>query len=453
MGSVRQTGLSGADSAWWGMERPDNQMVITAVLTFQEPLSFPRVEELIATRLLRFRRFRQRLEAPAWPLGRVRWVDDGSFELSEHLHAVTLRPPADREAMQELVSELMSVPLDADKPLWQLHFVEQYRGGCALVARIHHSIGDGIALIRLLLTLDDTPGNESATATWWERSHRRRQEEANGRRGWGRALTPLRKLGAGIRAAGLVTASVGHLVLMPFDRRSALQGPLVVRKSAAWSEPFPLEEVRRIGRAASATVHDVLAACAAGAIREYLLARGQDPDDRRIRAAVPVSLRAAADPEPLGNQFGLVFLPLPIQYADPLDRLRAVQASMTRAKGSAEPLVVFGLLTVFGQALRPGLPLMLSFLGRKASLVMTNVPGPRDPVTFLGSRLTELMAWVPQAGRLGVGVTLLSYAGKLQVGVAADTNIVPDPEEIVRACERALRELQARLLPTGIGAS
>ena len=110
-------------------------------------------------------------------------------------------------------------------------------------------------------------------------------------------------------------------------------------------------------------------------------------------------------------------------------------------------------IAVFGQALRPGLPLMLSFLGRKASLVMTNVPGPRDPVTFLGSRLTELMAWVPQAGRLGVGVTLLSYAGQLQVGVAADTNVGPDPEEIVRACERALRELQARLLPTGIGAA
>lgn len=453
MARRRDDALSAADSAWWHMERPTNQMVITGVLSFEDPLSYPQVQELFRTRFLRYRRFRQRLQRPRWPLGRLRWVDDESFSLENHLHLAQLPPPADRTAMQELVSELMSESLDPARPLWQIHFVPDFQGGCALVARLHHCIADGIALIRVLLTLDDTPGNETATATWWERTHRSRSPAAlRGARGLGRTSAKGGRIAAGLSAGGAVAGSLGRLVTMPFDEPTLLQGPLVTRKRAAWSEPLPLEEVKRIGQAASATVHDVLATCAAGAIREYLLEHGQRLDRRGIRAVVPVSLRSAEEENPLGNLFGLVFLSLPVQVADPLARLRAVQTSMTDLKRSAEPVVVFGLLTVFGRILRPFLGLIVAFLGKKATLVMTDVPGPKDAITFCGSRLNGLMAWVPQAGRLGLGVTLLSYAGQLQVGVAADERLIPDPDAVVRSCERALRELQERLLPTPAGA-
>ena len=119
MARRRDDALSAADSAWWHMERPTNQMVITGVLSFEDPLSYPQVQELFRTRFLRYRRFRQRLQRPRWPLGRLRWVDDESFSLENHLHLAHLPPPADRTAMQDLVSELMSESLDPARPLWQ----------------------------------------------------------------------------------------------------------------------------------------------------------------------------------------------------------------------------------------------------------------------------------------------------------------------------------------------
>lgn len=433
--------LSPADSTWWRMESPVNQMVITGVLTFDRELPFERVREVFRARFLRYHRFRQRLEEPRWSFGLPRWVDDERFDLDHHLRRVTLPPPADEAAMRELVGRLMSTPLDYGRPLWEFHFVENHPGGSALVARLHHCIADGIALIRVLLTLDDVPGNETVAATWWERSRRLVPPDPVRR--------PLARLG---RTAGAVVADLVRLVTMRSDPPTRFRGAVGAGKRAAWSETIPLAEIREIGRAAGATLHDVLAAAVAGALRRYLVDRGDAVGTRDLRAVVPVNLRRPEEGQLLGNEFGLVFLPLPVGVADPVQRLRAVQYGMSRLKRSPEAVVVYGLLTLFGRMTRPLVGLVVAFLGRKATLVMTDVPGPRERVAFCGANLTSLMAWVPQSGRLSLGVSLLSYGDQLQVGVAADAGLVPDPEAIVAAYHLSLRELAERLRPTPAGA-
>lgn len=418
--------LAAADSAWWRMEEPANQMAITAVLTFDAPLDPERLAELLRTRLLAHAPFRQRVVQPRLPWLRPRWEDDPGFALEHHLRRASLPEPGDDGALQELVSGLMSVPLDPSRPPWQFTYVDAYGGGSALVARLHHCIADGIALIHLLLTLDDVEGNESAAALWGLN---------------GGSHPGLRPTAPWPRRLAAAAASLGRLVLMPPDLRSAFRGPLHPAKRAVWARPVPLDELRGVAKALGCTLHDLLAAALAGALGRYLRARGTDPARTRMHAIVPVNLRPPDRIESLGNRFGMVFLPLPVGVGDPLERLRRVRGDMARLKRSPEALVVYALLTAFGMTTRTLVGLAVRFLGWKASVVFTDVPGPREAVSFCGARLDALMAWVPQSGRLGLGVSVLSYAGQLQVGIAADEGLVPDPEALVEAYRQSLAEL------------
>ncbi|HEX6746390.1 MAG TPA: wax ester/triacylglycerol synthase family O-acyltransferase [Longimicrobium sp.] len=429
--------LSGPDAAWWHMERPENQMVITGVLTFAEPLDFDRVSVAVRTRLLAHRRFRQRVDESA---GHPRWVDDARFSLARHLRRATLPAPGGRRELQHLVGEMMSRPLDPRRPLWEAVVADGYAGGSAIVVRVHHCIADGMALIHVLLTLDDQPGNE---------------DEIDGfaPRGWTPAtLRGLRvpaslagKVAFAVRTALSVMATLARLLLMRGDPPSSFRGRLGMRKTAAWSDPLPLDEVKRVAKALGGTVHDVLAAAAAGGMREYEKLHGRR-FRRPVRAVVPVNLREMSGLGALGNRFGLVFLPLPVGLSDAVERESAVKRTMDRLKRSPEARVLYAILRLVGRLPKWVERLIVAFLGKNATLVMTDVPGPRETIWFCGRRVREVMAWVPQSGRLGLGVSILSYAGRVQVGVAADAGLVPDPEALVAAFARSFAELRAAAL-------
>ncbi|HET7228578.1 MAG TPA: WS/DGAT domain-containing protein [Longimicrobium sp.] len=419
--------LGAADAAWWRMDEASNPMVITAVLTFGAPVSHQTLERRVRERLLPLLPFRSRLREPALGIGRPRWAPDPEFSLNRHLIRATLPAPAGEAELQALVSRLMGERLDPRHPLWRFHLIAGYQGGAALVARIHHCIADGMALIQLLLTLDDVPGNEGAGALAC---------------GNGTAAAVARRP-AGARAAAWAASAFGRLVLEWPDPRTALSGPLGMEKVAAWCEPFPLSELRGVARATGSKVNDVLAAAVSGALARYLAAGGRGVPGRGLRAVVPVNLRPADDASLLGNRFGLVFLSLPVGVADPARRLAGIRAEMRRLKGSAEAGVTYALLRLFGPAGRALVRFAVWFLGMKASLVFTDVPGPREAVTVCGAPLTRLMAWVPQSGRLSVGVSAVSYAGQVQVGIAADRGLVPNPAELVAAFRAAMDELVA----------
>jgi WS/DGAT/MGAT family acyltransferase len=189
----------------------------------------------------------------------------------------------------------------------------------------------------------------------------------------------------------------------------------------------------------------VLLSTVAGALRHYLLDKGEPVDGVTLRALVPVNLRPVEQAYKLGNQFGLVFLDLPVGIANPVERLYAVRANMNALKGSYQPLVAMGLLAAMGAGPRLLQDVVLTMLARNASAVTTNVPGPQEPLYMAGAQIASLMFWVPQSGDIGMGVSIISYAGEVQFGIVTDRGLCADPEKIIARLEP---EFEALLLTT-----
>jgi len=431
-------------------------MVITAVMAFHEPLDFNDVKTIIEDRFLCYDRFRQRV-VEGGPLMGPRWVDDEHFNLKSHLIRLGLPKPAGKDELEELVSSLASAPLDPTKPLWQFHFIDNYRGGSALIWRIHHSIGDGIALIRVLLSMtDDSPTGHKPS----KKRRRRRRTQAAGfwlpevvndafytvRKITGNvvdssveALTTPGKLASlaneGAQAAGVLA----RLASMPSDPKTCFTGKLATQKRCAWSEIMPLESVKAFGKEVGATINDVLLAGVSGALRHYLIDCDQrDLDGMDIRATVPVNLRPEGPPGELGNMFGLVFLSLPVGLPTRMARLRELKKRMDRIKNSSEAIVTFGVLNAIGMASAEVEAAAIRFFGAKASAVMTNVPGPGEEIYFAGKAVRSMMFWVPQAAPIGLGVSILSYAGQVRLGVISDAGLVPRPADIIEHFEKEM---------------
>jgi diacylglycerol O-acyltransferase len=454
MPEARRERISGVDTAWLRMDMPTNLMVIVGVLMFEGRLEPARVKRTLERRFLAYRRFRQKaVQDPtgAW------WEDDADFDIDSHVHQVALPGKAGKAELQAFVSDLASTPLDATKPLWQFHLVDNFDGGSALVMRIHHCYADGIALVQVMLSMTEKSARaslalpaehfdaaDSGEAAFWEQFLKPVTGALEGATRVGRNLLDQgRELAANPAAAqealegatrkGMDFAGeLAKLALMGSDSPTRFKGRLGARKRVAWAEPLPLDEVKVMGKALGCSINDVLLAMATGALREYLASRGDPVDGLGIRAVVPVNLRPQGQARELGNRFGLVFLDLPIGTDHPLERLREVRSHMQALKGSYQPLIVLGLLHAVGYGPRILQDQITGLLSQNASAVMTNVPGPQHPVWFAGRRIQELNFWVPQSGGIGMGVSILSYDGRIQFGLIVDAGLVPDPDRIVR---------------------
>jgi WS/DGAT/MGAT family acyltransferase len=224
---------------------------------------------------------------------------------------------------------------------------------------------------------------------------------------------------------------VAAMALMADDSPTLLKGKPSGAKRVAWGEPIALAEVKAIGHALGASINDVLLACVAGAIGAWLRAAGDDPAGKEIRAMVPVNLRPLDQAWQLGNRFGLAPLVLPIGIDNPVARVAAVRARMNELKASYQPLLAFAVLAVAGQMVQPVQDAVLGLFAKKATAVMTNVPGPAVPLTFCGATLRQTMFWVPASGDIGVGVSILSYGGGVQFGLITDEALCADPQAIV----------------------
>jgi WS/DGAT/MGAT family acyltransferase len=233
------------------------------------------------------------------------------------------------------------------------------------------------------------------------------------------------------------------MVALPSDPQTLFKGKLGRPKRAAWSEAVPLEDFKAIGKALGATVNDVLVAVATGALRRYMDNRGQPTAGIAIRASVPVNLRPIDQAHKLGNAFGLVFLTLPIGILDPAQRVRTIKREMDELKSSPDAIVAFGALNLIGHAPVEVEQLGLRFFGSKATAVLTNVPGPREPLYLAGRKIDNVMFWVPQSGHLGLGISILSYDGGVRLGIATDAGLVPDPERIVESFEVEFEAMRA----------
>jgi diacylglycerol O-acyltransferase / wax synthase len=444
------------DAAWLRMDQPTNLMMIVGVLMFDEPIDFERLQQTIVNRLLPFERFRQRVTYPQGPAGPPHWVFDEHFDIRSHLRRIALPAPGDQQALQQLVSDWMSTPLDPTKPLWQFHLIENYGGGCALLSRLHHCIADGIALVRVLLSMTDAtaeveaPGASESTRREREPLAAATQQAAAAFAATNKAVNTAYEEAVQIwnnpaRALDLLQegvaslAAMSKLLTLPPDPPTLLKGQLGVTKLAVWSQPIPLDEVKKVSRVTASTINDVLLACVAGALRRYLLERGATVDELSIRAAMLSSSTVA--PLELGNRFSLIFLSLPIGVEHPLERLIALKENMDEIKGSAEALVAWGILNAIGGSPEAVQRTVVNIFGSKATGVMTNVPGPKQTIFFAGRPVRDIMFWVPQSGYLGLGVSILSYAGEVRIGICTDAGLIPDPGAIVAAFHAEFAEL------------
>jgi WS/DGAT/MGAT family acyltransferase len=449
--------MSPVDSAWLHMDEPTNLMMITGVSLLDKLPDFERFRKTLEVRLLTLDRFTMRVVEPALPVGTPHWEVDPNFDLDAHVHRVALPAPGDMTELQRFISDLASTPLDFSKPLWNIHLVENVAGGAAMILRLHHCIGDGTAmnaiLFRLMDMARDAPiGEVQEPAT-----------EAPERHDFiSTAFRPVRSIGSAIRylahegseslrhpsrivegagAAAEAASIVGRVLLMTPDRETPFKGPLGVQKRVAWSNNIPLVDVKTVTKALGTKVNDVMLSAVAGALRDYLIEREADVSDLEIRAVIPVDLRPPQQGIELGNAFGLVFLALPLSIADPVQRLHETKKRMDAIKQSIEAVTFYSLLNLFGVTPRQVEEQGLNIFGTRATAVVTNVRGPGQALYIAGSKIENIMGWVPQAGHLGLGVSIFSYDGKVSVGVITDAGLVPDPEHITAGVRASFDEL------------
>jgi diacylglycerol O-acyltransferase / wax synthase len=447
--------MSKVDTAWLRMESPANLMMITGVLIFRDRLDVARVRKLLAERWLAFRRFRQR----AVDSGNAAfWETDSDLDMDWHVRLAALPGKADKRALEKWVSDKASTALDHARPLWQFHVVDNYvlengKVGSVLLGRIHHCYADGLALVQVMLSLTDAAPKEKRQAelakVWLKKDQGSVLERLlePTRAGLAKIISLGEKaIGKGgqlmqdpalaaamAKEGGEIARELAIALSLPDDPPTAFKdGPLGLTKRCAWAEPLPLEDVKAVGKVLRCTVNDVLLACAAGALRGYLLDIGERVDGVTIRATVPVNLRPLEHAKKLGNHFGLVFLELPIGEGNPLRRLERVAASMRDLKRSKQAALTFGLLAAVGMAPPAVQRMALELFSRKATTVATNVPGPQMPLYLTGRKVDEFMFWVPQNGSIGMGLSILSYNGRVHFGLMADGTRVPDPDPIVQ---------------------
>jgi diacylglycerol O-acyltransferase / wax synthase len=457
--------MSRVDTAWLRMDREHNLMMIVGVWLLQPAIDYEALCAHLESGLLRYRRFGQKVVREAVL---SYWVDDDEFDIRRHVVRERLarrRGQSERAALQARASELAATPLDPAHPLWQMHLIDRYEDGSAMIVRIHHCIADGVALNAVLMSTADG-------GTGLPEPARRQAHEAD----WLadaviRPLTDLTVSAIGLYGDGIVKGldylehpskplddsmelarngarvlrDVAALALLPDDSPTLLKGGLNGRKVVAWCEPLPLDRVKAVGKALNCSVNDVLLSCVAGSIGRYLDDRGDDPAGKEIRAMVPVNLRPIEQAWQLGNRFGLAPLVLPIGIDNPIERVYAVRSRMGELKGSYQPLLAYGILALSGSLTKTLQDLLSDLFLKKTTAVMTNVPGPAQALRFCGSTLRQSIFWVPSSGDVGVGVSIVSYAGGVQFGLITDSQRCPDPQKII---DRFAPEFESLLLLT-----
>jgi hypothetical protein len=370
-----------------------------------------------------FPRFRRRV---VYVRGRPYWEDDPDFDLARHLVPAPIQRMETAAELRAFISAEADVPLDPDRPRWLIQHVEQYEdGGSAFVVRVHHSMADGIAILPIIFAMMDEVRPD-------ERLH----------------TNPVRPLMSRLRTA-VTMPVVGPLVLLERvlwrPDRHALHGPIPSgKKRVAWTRPFPLETVKHVKNRFGATVNDVLMATVSGAIGRYVEGR-TGVRIPHVRVSMPVNMRGPKEPVRMENRFAAVPLTLP-SPRDLRERLAATKAQMDALKQGLTPLAIYGVVHLFLKALPFGMSrYLIDFFANKCTSVVTNVPGPTHELTFGGRRLRQLMFWVPQRATIGVGISILTFAGSVQLGVIADTRLIEDPEALTAALEAELEALATHL--------
>lgn len=425
-----RTRMTPVDAVWLAMDEPTNRMMTTAMLTFDRPLDHRRLVRALQPVLASHPRFGMRAIRTRFGAA---WEPESPADLAGHVRRRTLPRPGGQNEVRSLIGELLSTPLDLARSPWDITLVRGLADGRGLlVLRLLHCLADGSALLHVMDDLTERGPEEVGVSL---RAHREHVASA-----------PVRALAAA-RTAVSGSASILSVALSRPDPDGVLKGALGVQKLAAWTAPIALARLKAVRSAADASVNDVLLSIVAGGLSRYFERVGGAGNAQDLRVLVPVDLRALSANADVGNHFGLVYLSLPIGRMPPVDRLREMHRRTEAVKASGQAPVSYAVLGAFGLLPTSVQVPVLRFFGARGSAIVTNVPGPRAPRRLAGRTIEEIMFWVPQAARVSLGISLMSYAGTIQVGISSDASIIADPDVVARALDAELAALEAAARP------
>jgi WS/DGAT/MGAT family acyltransferase len=396
----------------------------------------------------RFRKVLRRV-----PLGQgLVWVDDEHFDIARHLRLVALPAPGSEVQLREFVARLLEAPLAPDRPLWELWVVDGVAGDrVALVPRVSHVLGDGMAVLGLMLAFfDPEPLAHDDVLPDWSASPAPRAAALLARAvvaRWRRDAQTFVRVGRTLVAPAKVLTGLPQVVsagasILRLAPSLAFTRPVGPRRDVIWLR-LPLADLERVKRAEGVKLNDVVLAVVAAGVSAYAVAAGGPA--RPMRGVVPLSLHGTNPVGELENRFSMLFVDLPA-VADPLEGLRLVGEETARRKGSLQAALGTSLLTLGGllpqRLLRAVGPALLHHQPF-ANVVVTNLAGSRRPVYLLGARLLEMYPFVTVTANLGITVGAVSYDDTLGLGITVDADAVPDVLELARCVERAAHELVA----------
>jgi diacylglycerol O-acyltransferase len=456
--------VTGQDASFLYNETPTQHMH-TLKVAIVDPTTVPggssiaRVREVLARRLHLLPPFRRRLVQVPFNLSHPWWIEDPDFDLDNHLHAVTLDEPSAAE-LDAVISWIASRPLDRSRPLWEMWVIDGLEGGLvAFIAKIHHCAADGVMAAELLANVMETDRSRldppSPEAPW--------RPDPVPTRGQLLRLAARDILVALLALpALLVLTTRGLYALMrnrrrlPAPRATPFRGARTSFNGALHAErtfvtgALPLERIKAVKSAFNVSVNDVVLALCTGALRSYLADRNELPTKPLI-AGVPVSTRAPGAPL-RANSVSNLFVALPVEIEDPAERLEAIHAS-TRGAKEVHNLLGVDLLAGWSE-MTPGGPYgaFIRWYGRKRladkspppiNLIVSNVPGPREPLFIAGAELCAIFSMGPLLEGVGLNVTVWSYRDAIYTGVVSCPQLIPDLRGLVARFEDALDELEA----------
>jgi WS/DGAT/MGAT family acyltransferase len=427
--------LSALDASFLYLEKPHQRLHVGCVAVLEAALPFPDFVAAMEERLGAIPRYRERPVRPLLDLDWPRWEVDPTFEVRRHLRHVAVPAPGGESELHALVDELFATRLDPRRPLWETYLIDGLAGGrSALLCKVHHAMIDGVSGTQVLEAMADPapqgPPHSSPHAA------------------------PPRSLFETLRPSALVArardvaGAVGIVGSMLLESVPALpwNGPITDARRIVWTS-FPLDDFLTMRGAAGCKVNDVVLAVIAGALRRYLEARGFSPAAVRPRTMVPVSMRAAGDHMTLGNLVTSMFPHLPLDVADPVERLRVVAEEMRTLKEQGQPRAAGLAMQLVGRLPAPVNALLgrLTLPAPPINTICTNVPGPREARHMLGRRILEIHPIVPLFQGVGLEFAIMSYAGQLSISAAVEPHLVPDAADIPGHLQAAAEELHAAL--------
>jgi WS/DGAT/MGAT family acyltransferase len=423
----------------------------------------PRIDLLrthVAGRLDQLPRFRRRVLESSLRLHDPVWVDDAEFDIARHVKRVVVAPPGGRGALRRLAGELLSRRLDRRRPLWRLYLVEGLRdGGFAIVGQAHHALVDGIAAVEVAqLLLDGRPDTSPARPRGFS------PETAPGLRDRIMATVAQRaRLGreaASAAARALADPAVAEDVTATLRRISATVAAVgrpapatafnhrIGRERAVGFTELSFHAAKEVGRQQGATINDVVLATIAVATGRYLRRIGESPP--WLRVLVPVSTRSNGAANDLGNEISVMFVELPVGERDPVAALAEVARQTNEQKRGDHAGALDGLLRA-GSLMPAPLRDAFAWLATRPqtfNAVVSNVPGPSQPLYLLGRRVRAAYPAVPLVQGHGLAIGALSYCGVLHIGLYADPAVVPDVADLGRDVACAFDALRRAVGPT-----